>query len=274
MLNRLLSHDLPRSRWLALALVLIVARPRVRAVPVPRQQGARRRGQDAGLHPAGRELRPAARLHRHRQLRAHDVLRHRRLRRGDREHAAGRRASARSLLGVAAALAISLVLSLVIGLFSLRVKAIFYAMITLAVAAAFQTLASQLSDFTGGEDGLTFRNPAWLSPSLRAVREPAASASRSTAASSPTTCCSSWRRLLFLAAAAHRQLAVRPRAAGDPRERLPRRGHRLPHGGVPHAEQRAVGAVRHAGRRAAGAVAALHRARHHARASRSCSTSC
>ena len=48
-------------------------------------------------------------------------------------------------------------LSLVIGLFSLRVKAIFFAMITLAVASAFQTLASQLSDFTGGEDGLTFK---------------------------------------------------------------------------------------------------------------------
>jgi branched-chain amino acid transport system permease protein len=28
------------------------------------------------------------------------------------------------------------------------------------------TLASQLSDFTGGEDGLTFRNPAWLQPSF------------------------------------------------------------------------------------------------------------
>ncbi len=68
--------------------------------------------------------------------------------------------------GLAAALAVSLVLSLVIGLFSLRVKAIFFAMITLAVAAAFQTLASQLSTFTGGEDGLTFRNPAWLEPSF------------------------------------------------------------------------------------------------------------
>ncbi len=68
-------------------------------------------------------------------------------------------------LGLAAALAISLVLSLVIGLFSLRVKAIFFAMITLAVASAFQTLASQLSDFTGGEDGLTFKNPEVLSPS-------------------------------------------------------------------------------------------------------------
>jgi branched-chain amino acid transport system permease protein len=39
-------------------------------------------------------------------------------------------------------------------------------MITLAVAAAFQTLASQLSDWTGGEDGLTFKMPEWLSPSF------------------------------------------------------------------------------------------------------------
>jgi len=49
---------------------------------------------------------------------------------------------------------------------ALAVRAIFFAMITLAVAAAFQTLASQLSDFTGGEDGLTFKLPEWLSPSF------------------------------------------------------------------------------------------------------------
>lgn len=60
----------------------------------------------------------------------------------------------------------SLPLSLAIGLFSLGVRAIFFAMITLAVAAAFQTLASQLSDWTGGEDGLTFKMPEWLSPSF------------------------------------------------------------------------------------------------------------
>ena len=66
--------------------------------------------------------------------------------------------------GIAAALVASLALSLVIGLFSLRVKALFYAMITLAVATAFQTLASQLSEFTGGEDGLSFRVPEVLSP--------------------------------------------------------------------------------------------------------------
>lgn len=68
--------------------------------------------------------------------------------------------------GLGGALAVSLLLSLAIGLFSLRVRAIFFAMITLAVAAAFQTLASQLSDWTGGEDGLTFRMPEWLSPSF------------------------------------------------------------------------------------------------------------
>ncbi len=66
--------------------------------------------------------------------------------------------------GVGIALAVSLLLSLVIGLFSLRVRAIFFAMITLAVASAFATLASQLSDITGGEDGLTFKVPEALQP--------------------------------------------------------------------------------------------------------------
>jgi branched-chain amino acid transport system permease protein len=75
-------------------------------------------------------------------------------------------------LGVAAALALSFVLALAIGLFSLRVRAIFFSMITLAFAAAFQTLASQLSDFTGGEDGLTFKVPELLSPSFEFSPEP------------------------------------------------------------------------------------------------------
>lgn len=65
-------------------------------------------------------------------------------------------------LGLAAALALSLVLALLIGLASLRVRAIFFAMITLAVAAAFQTLAAQLSGLTGGEDGLNFKLPEAL----------------------------------------------------------------------------------------------------------------
>ncbi len=69
-------------------------------------------------------------------------------------------------VGIVCALGISLLLSLAVGLFSLRVRAIFFAMITLAVATAFQTLASQLSEWTGGEDGLTFKMPVWLSPSF------------------------------------------------------------------------------------------------------------
>jgi branched-chain amino acid transport system permease protein len=75
-------------------------------------------------------------------------------------------------VGVVAALLLSLVLSLLIGLFSLRVKAMFYAMITLAVATAFQTLASQLSEFTGGEDGLTFKVPELLSPGFSLSEQP------------------------------------------------------------------------------------------------------
>ena len=65
-------------------------------------------------------------------------------------------------LGVALALLLSLALAFAIGLLSLRVRAIFFAMITLAVASFFQILASQLSAFTGGEDGLNFRLPELL----------------------------------------------------------------------------------------------------------------
>ncbi|MDQ2928610.1 MAG: branched-chain amino acid ABC transporter permease [Pseudomonadota bacterium] len=75
-------------------------------------------------------------------------------------------------IGVAISLAVSLLLSLVIGLFSLRVRAIFFAMITLAVASAFATLASQLADFTGGEDGLTFKLPEALQPGTVYTAEP------------------------------------------------------------------------------------------------------
>lgn len=65
-------------------------------------------------------------------------------------------------VGVAAALGLSLAIALAIGLLSLRVRAIFFAMITLAVASFFQILASQMSPVTGGEDGLSFRLPELL----------------------------------------------------------------------------------------------------------------
>jgi branched-chain amino acid transport system permease protein len=72
-----------------------------------------------------------------------------------------------AIAGVIAALLLTLVLALIIGLFALRVRAIFYSMITLAVASSFAVLASQLSDLTGGEDGKTFRVPEIFSPAFR-----------------------------------------------------------------------------------------------------------
>ena len=117
----------------------------------------------------------------------------------------------------------------VIGLFSLRVRAIFFAMITLAVASRLRDpgLAAVVAHRRRGRPHL----PACRSCCGRAPRsfEDACSASPSTAALLTYY-------LVFVAcagavpgAAAHRQLAVRPRAAGDPRERFPRRGARLPH---------------------------------------------
>jgi branched-chain amino acid transport system permease protein len=171
MLNRLLSHDLPKSRWLSAALILIVLG--LAFAPL--------------LFPGSKALGVAAKMLVFIVLVAsYDLL----------LGYTGIVSFAHTMffgigaygvaiastrlgegwlavaVGLAAALAISLALSLVIGLFSLRVKAIFYAMITLAVASAFQTLASQLSEFTGGEDGLTFRNPEWLSPSFEPFDAP------------------------------------------------------------------------------------------------------
>jgi len=72
-------------------------------------------------------------------------------------------------LGIFLSLLASLALAFAIGLLSLRVRAIFFAMITLAVASFFQILASQLSELTGGEDGLNIRLPALLQQSRLAT---------------------------------------------------------------------------------------------------------
>ena len=187
---------------------------------------------------AGGQLRPPARLHRHRQLRAHDVLRHRRLRRGHRQHAASS------------------------PLFGAHRDRLAGGVGDLARAVAGDRIVQPAregdllrDDHAGGRGGVpdaglaavglhrrrrraqASRTCRFLSPSFEPFDAPI-SAPRSTASSSPTTCCSLRWWFLFLAAAAHRQLAVRSRAAGDPRERPPRRGDRLPHGGVSHAEQR------------------------------------
>ena len=69
--------------------------------------------------------------------------------------------------GALIGIAVSAVIALFIGLFSLRVKAIFFAMVTLAVASAFAVLVSQLSHFTGGEDGLSYKIPRAFTPAFK-----------------------------------------------------------------------------------------------------------
>jgi branched-chain amino acid transport system permease protein len=70
-------------------------------------------------------------------------------------------------LGAAGALVFAVILALAIGLFSLRVQSIFFAMVTLAVAYVFNVLASQLSTITGGEDGRSFQAPPELRPGFK-----------------------------------------------------------------------------------------------------------
>lgn len=70
-------------------------------------------------------------------------------------------------LGALGGAAAAAALAFVIGLFSLRVRAIFFAMITLAVASAFAVMVSQFSDITGGEDGFSFSVPRALTPAFK-----------------------------------------------------------------------------------------------------------
>jgi branched-chain amino acid transport system permease protein len=74
--------------------------------------------------------------------------------------------------GLLGGLLVSVALSLAIGSFALRVQAIFYTMITLAVASAFAVLVIKLSRFTGGEDGYSFEVPELLSPGFRLFEQP------------------------------------------------------------------------------------------------------
>ncbi len=71
------------------------------------------------------------------------------------------------LVGSVTGAGLAALLALMIGLFSLRVRAIFFAMITLAVASAVAVLVSQLSTLTGGEDGLSFKIPRALGPAFK-----------------------------------------------------------------------------------------------------------
>ena len=165
MLRSILSDDLPRSRWLALALVAILVGLAVAPF----------------LFPGAKSLNVAAKICVFIVLAAsfdlllgytgivsfaHTMF-----------FGIGAYGVAISLtrmgagwdavaVGTVAGLLVAVVLATVIGLFSLRVRTIFFAMITLAVASAFAILASQLSDLTGGEDGLNYRLPAVLRSSF------------------------------------------------------------------------------------------------------------
>ncbi len=71
------------------------------------------------------------------------------------------------LVGALSGALLAAILAFIIGLFSLRVRAIFFAMITLAVASAVAVLVSQLSGLTGGEDGLSYKIPRELGPAFK-----------------------------------------------------------------------------------------------------------
>lgn len=81
-------------------------------------------------------------------------------------------------VGGGAGVVAALVLALLIGLLSLRVKAIFFAMVTLAAASVMLVLASQLSEFTGGEDGITYQVPRVFSPAFRLFEDADGKAAR------------------------------------------------------------------------------------------------
>lgn len=66
------------------------------------------------------------------------------------------------ILAVIVSLVISVVLALVLSFFSLRTKAIFFAMLSLALADFFHILGMTWTDLTLGEDGITFTLPGML----------------------------------------------------------------------------------------------------------------
>jgi branched-chain amino acid transport system permease protein len=74
-------------------------------------------------------------------------------------------------LGVGAGVAVAAVIALLVGLLSLRVKALFFALVTLAVAVGFGILISKFYAVTGGEQGLGFRPPRELGPAFKLFDE-------------------------------------------------------------------------------------------------------
>ena len=79
---------------------------------------------------------------------------------------------------VVVSLGLSIFMALVIAFFSLRVKAIFFAMMTLALSEFAFILAVQWYDLTKAEDGVSFKLPGifnvnWTAPNLWGSRSTA-----------------------------------------------------------------------------------------------------
>ncbi len=76
------------------------------------------------------------------------------------------------IAGAIGGAALAAAIAALIALLSLRVRRIFFSMVTMAVASLALIVAAQWRDITGGEDGLTFPLPATLSPAFRLLPEP------------------------------------------------------------------------------------------------------
>jgi branched-chain amino acid transport system permease protein len=72
------------------------------------------------------------------------------------------------ILGMALAVLVAAALAVMISFLSLRVKTIFFAMVTLAIAELAIILATKLSVFTGGEDGISLAMPGIFAVSFSA----------------------------------------------------------------------------------------------------------
>ncbi len=65
-------------------------------------------------------------------------------------------------LGLGMALVASIILACFIALLTIRVRAMYFSMVTLAITAATQQLVSQLYNITGGDDGISIKLPGIL----------------------------------------------------------------------------------------------------------------
>ncbi len=74
-------------------------------------------------------------------------------------------------IGSVGALITSAVVAFLLGVVSFRVKRMFFAMITLAIASVFAIFINQNYGVTGGEDGLRIKLPSPLTPSFKLLDE-------------------------------------------------------------------------------------------------------